>query len=137
MSVAINGQPLWPAEIAGPVAAAAKHAEEISFRVEDLDAVVDRVRDKDVALGIDGDICGPRKRSGIFLAGLVGRTANRALELEGIGVKNGDVIFDDVGDVKKAVGGVQSNAAGTLQRIGAESCDQAVGRIEHEDRPQV
>src|SRR5215831_259548 len=137
MSVAINGQPLWPAEIAGPVAATAEHAEEVSFRVEHLDAVVDRVRDKDVALGIDRDICGPRKSSGIFLAGLLGRAANRALELEGVGVKNGDVILDDVGDVKKPVPGVQGNAAGTLQRILTERCDQAVRRIEHENRPQV
>src|SRR5580765_1999865 len=115
MAIAIDGQPLWPAEIACSISAAAEHAQEISFRIEDLNAVVDRVRDVDVTFGIDSDVGRPREGSGVFLTRFRWRSTNGSLKFEGVCVENRDLVLHYVRDVEEPVLGIESNAAGSTQ----------------------
>src|SRR5206468_1528414 len=73
----------------------------------------------------------------ILIPRFLGRTADRALELERVCVENRNVVFHDVGDVKQPILRIESDAARSFQRLGTESGNQAVRRVEYEDGAQM
>jgi hypothetical protein len=57
MTVAVNCDALRPCKISGAIACFAERPNEFPFRIENLDAVIERIGDVKISVFIDGYIC--------------------------------------------------------------------------------
>ena len=65
VTVSVDRNPFWPGEISRTIAGLPEGADEIAATIKDLDAVIERVRDIDVAFAIHRHICREREVAGI------------------------------------------------------------------------
>ena len=117
VAIAVDGDTFGTREVSRPVAGFAEGADELSIAIEDLDAVVQGVGDVEIAFLIDRQSRWPGEISGGGEFMFMSAGTNPALQLQSVGVVNQNLILIDIGNIEKAVLGVDRHPPGFHQSI--------------------
>src|SRR5208282_2608261 len=130
VAIAIDGNAFGPRELPGAIAVLSKRPDEFSVRIEDLNPIVQGVRDEDVALFIDRHVRRqseiPRVSQQVFLS----RCPDLPQQLVTVRIEHIHNVAARVHHIQKAVLLIDGHSAGTHQHVRAKGRFLLVLRVD-------